>query len=297
MNYEKTKTIMKKSNKEEKEFGIDYYMNIYKGCSFGCIYCKSRSNLYHNGDFNEIKSKENILNILEHELSTKQFKGVVSLGSLSDPYNNQEKKLKLTRKVLELILKYGFGVSIETKSDLIIRDIDLLQKISKNNNVIVKISITTPSDKLAKILEPNVISSTKRFKLVKTLNKNGIYTGINVMPILPFLTDNENDLKRLIELAYINNAKFVYTDFELHLRSKVKDYFYDKLSTNYLAIVKDYKMYFKNTSICEPLEKEKLVNFFASTCKNYQLLYKKSDIVKDFKKIKPTTNTQISLFS
>ena len=129
MEYVKTRTIMTKSDQGEKWFGIDYHMNLYKGCSFGCIYCDSRSDCYHISNFDEVKSKVNALEILEQELSSKGYRGVVSFGTLSDPYNPCEEELEITRNALKLILKYGFGVSIDTKSDLILRDLDLLKEI------------------------------------------------------------------------------------------------------------------------------------------------------------------------
>ena len=125
-------------------------MNLYKGCPFGCIYCDSRCETYRIDHFDEVRIKENSLEILEEELKSKGLKGVVSFGTLSDPYNPEEEHLELTRKALELIKQYKFGVSIDTKSDLILRDLDLLKEISLNNNVIIKISITTHDDSLAK---------------------------------------------------------------------------------------------------------------------------------------------------
>ena len=187
----KTKTIMTKSNQGNRWFGIDYHMNLYKGCPFGCIYCDSRCEAYHIENFDEVRIKENALEILEEELKSKGLKGVVSFGTLSDPYNPEEKELELTRNALKLIAKYKFGVSIDTKSDLILRDIDLLQEISEYNNVIIKISITTYDDELARKLEPKVITSTKRFQVLKILRQNNIYAGVIMTPVLPFLTDTE----------------------------------------------------------------------------------------------------------
>ena len=128
---------MTKSDQGSRWFGIDYHMNLYKGCPFGCIYCDSRSDAYHIDNFDEIRSKVDALKILEEELASKGYKGVVSFGTLSDPYNELESKYEITRGALELIKKYEFGVSIDTKSDLILRDIDLLKEIALKNNVII----------------------------------------------------------------------------------------------------------------------------------------------------------------
>lgn len=173
MEFIKAKTILTKVKYGADWYGIDYNMNLYKGCTHGCIYCDSRSNCYHIDNFDIVRGKENALYILEKELS-KKSRGIIGIGAMSDTYNPLEQQYEQTRKALELIAKYGFGVSIDTKSDLILRDIELLEKINLNNNVIVKFTITTPNDELSKIIEPNVCVSSRRLKAIKILNDNGI---------------------------------------------------------------------------------------------------------------------------
>jgi len=146
MEFIATKTILTKVKYGADWYGIDYNMNLYKGCSHRCIYCDSRSDCYHIANFDIVRGKANALNILEQELSKKREKGVVGIGSMSDTYNPKELKYEQTRGALKLISKYGFGVSIDTKSDLILRDLDLLKEINTKNNVIVKFTITTPND-------------------------------------------------------------------------------------------------------------------------------------------------------
>ena len=147
MEFVKAKTILTKVKDGSEWYGVDYNMNLYRGCSHGCIYCDSRSNCYHIDNFDRVRGKENALYILEKELSKKRAKGVVGIGSMSDTYNQLEIKYEQTRGALKLISKYGFGVSIDTKSDLILRDLDLLKEINSKNNVIIKFTITTPDDK------------------------------------------------------------------------------------------------------------------------------------------------------
>ena len=144
----------------------------------------------------EIRGKENTLYILEKELSKKREKGVIGIGSMSDTYNPLENQFEQTRGALKLISKYGFGVSIDTKSDSILRDIDLLKEINSKNNVIVKFTIATQNDELSRIIEPNVCISTKRFSALKILNENGIFAGIMMNPVLLFITDKEEDIKK-----------------------------------------------------------------------------------------------------
>ena len=291
----KTRTIMTKSNRGQRWFGSDYHMNLYRGCSYGCIYCDSRADAYHINNFDVIKTKENALQILEEELASKQQKGVVSFGTLSDPYNELEKDYKITRGALELIKKYEFGVSIDTKSDLILRDIDLLQDIQKNNNVIIKISVTTYDDALAKVLEPNVISSSKRFAVLKKLRENNIYAGILMTPVLPFVTDSEKNMKECVKMAAKNNAKFIYTKMGLNLRKKVKEYYYKHIDELYPGLAKDYQVVYGNNVTCNSLQYNHILETFILECNKYHLLCDMEEIVKDYKKTIPNRE-QISLF-
>lgn len=163
------------TNKNTSWFGTNYTFNIYKGCSHGCIYCDSQSDVYKIKEFDKIKVKENALEILEKELKSKKNKGVVATGSMSDPYNPLEKDLLLTLDALKLVEKYNFGLSIATKSDLITRDIDIIKEISKKNPTIVKITITTFKDALAKKIEPYAPLSSKRFEALEKLSNKGIF--------------------------------------------------------------------------------------------------------------------------
>ncbi len=234
MEFINAKTILTKVNNGNEWYGVDYNMNLYKGCSHGCIYCDSRSNCYHIDNFDKVRGKENALAILESELIRKKNKGVVGIGAMSDTYNPLERVYEQTRGALKLISKYGYGVSIDTKSNLILRDLDLLKEINTKNNVIVKFTITTPHDELSKIIEPNVCPSSERLKAIKELSDNGIFTGIMLNPTLPFLTDKEEDIKLLVQLAHQAGAKFIHTYMGMTLRENQRDYYYDKLDQNIL---------------------------------------------------------------
>lgn len=295
MEYVKTRTIMTKSDQGEKWFGIDYHMNLYKGCSFGCIYCDSRSDCYHINDFDTVKTKVDALAILEQELSSKGYKGVVSFGTLSDPYNKEEEKLELTRNALKLILKYGFGVSIDTKSDLILRDIDLLKEIAKNNSVIIKISITTADDKLAKNIEPFVPSSTRRFEVLSELRKNGLYAGILMTPVLPFLTDTEDNIRAMVKKSKESKANFIYTKMGMNLRTNQRTYYYEKLDKLYPGLSIDYEAVYGNKYVCSSLQYRHLMELFLDLCHQNGILTEMEDIIEAYKKIIPM-NEQISLF-
>lgn len=294
MEFIKAKTILTKVKYGANWYGIDYNMNLYKGCTHGCIYCDSRSNCYHIDNFDIVRGKENALYILEKELSKKSI-GIIGIGAMSDTYNPLEQQYEQTRKALELIVKYGFGVSIDTKSDLILRDIELLKKINLNNNVIIKFTITTPNDELSKIIEPNVCVSSRRLKAIKILNDNGIFAGIMMNPVLPFITDNEKDIKELVKLASENGAKFIHTYMGMTLRENQRDYYYEKLDESFKELKEKYMKYYGDRYDCIAPNYKKLYKVFTEECDKYNILYNMEDIIKAYKKMK-INNKQISFF-
>ena len=223
------KTILTKNKYPQYWFGNDYNMNLYRGCHHGCIYCDSRSECYQNDSFDTVMVKKDVLTLLQKELSRKRKKGVVGIGAMSDTYNSFEKELEITRGALKLIRDYHFGVSLETKSDLVVRDIDLFLDIQKYNDVIIKLSITTVDDQLSKVIEPYAPVSSQRFRAIKQLSDAGVFTGILMHPVLPFITDNEENIKEMVRLAYQNGAKFIHTYFGVTLRDRQRDYYYQNL--------------------------------------------------------------------
>ena len=282
MEFIKAKTILSKVKYKNEWYGIDYNMNLYKGCSHGCIYCDSRSNCYHIDNFDIIRGKENALLILEKELSQKKEKGVIGIGAMSDTYNPLEKKYKQTRGALKLIAKYNFGVSIDTKSNLILRDIDILKEINRKNNVIVKFTITTPKDELSRIIEPNVCVSSKRLEAIKVLANSGIFVGIMMNPVLPYISDKEEDIKNLVRLAHQSGAKFIHTYMGMTLRENQRDYYFSKLDRHFPSVKDKYKKYYGNRYNCTPPNYQKLYKTFTEECQKYGILYQMSDITRLF---------------
>jgi len=295
MEYIKAKTILTKVKYGNEWYGIDYNMNLYRGCCHNCIYCDSRSDCYHINNFDVVKGKENSLHILEQELITKRKKGVIGIGSMSDTYNPIEKELEQTRGALKLISKYSFGVSIDTKSDLILRDIDLLKEINDKNSVIVKFTITTPKDDLAKVIEPNVCVSSKRLQAIKALADNGIFVGIMMNPVLPFITDKEDDIRELVRLAGENGARFIHTYMGMTLRDSQKNYYYDKLDKYFVGVKDKYIKYYGNRYNCLVPNYKRLYKVFTDECNKYGILYNMKDIIREYKK-ENKDNEQISLF-
>ncbi|MFP4698710.1 MAG: radical SAM protein [Eubacteriales bacterium] len=293
MEYIKAKTIVTR-NKNKSWFGTDYNMNIYKGCSHGCIYCDSRSSCYQINNFDRIKIKENALEIIRNDLRRKVKKGIVGTGAMSDPYNPYEKDLLLTRHSLELINAFGFGLSIVTKSPLITRDIDVIRDIAKHSPVIIKMTITTANDELCKKIEPNVAESSKRFRSLKKLIDNNIFSGIILMPILPFINDTKENILNIIKLAKNNGAKFIYPSFGVTLRQNQREYFYNKLDQFFPNIKLKYIQQYGDRYKCGSKKAKKLYHIFANECEKQGLLYSMDSIIRGYKL--KYQNDQINFF-
>ncbi|RDU23336.1 SPL family radical SAM protein [Anaerosacchariphilus polymeriproducens] len=289
------KTLVQKVKYDNnKWFGIDYNINLYKGCSHGCIYCDSRSNCYQIEDFDRVRVKENTSEILRRELKSKKMKGVIGIGAMSDTYNPYEAKLKVTRRALELIDEFGFGISIDTKSALVTRDIDIIQRIVNRHSGIVKLTITTADDLLSKIIEPNVNASSKRFETIKELSREGIFCGVLLAPLLPFITDTEENIKEIVRLAYENGAKFVYGMYGVTLRENQREYFYEQLNNKFEGLTSKYREQYKDAYFCNSLKSRHLQKILEDECKQYGLFYKMEDIIENYKKKRDYQ--QISLF-
>ena len=201
------KTILTR-NKDTSWFGSDYNMNLYRGCSHGCIYCDSRSTCYHVEDFDRVCVKENALVLLRDELRRKVRTGVIGSGAMCDSYNPFERTELVTRHALELMDAFGFGASMLTKSPLILRDTDLYQEISTHSPVLCMMTITTADDGLSKKIEPGVPASSERFAAVRAMADQGLYTGVVMTPLLPFLEDTEQNIREMVKRTADTGARF-----------------------------------------------------------------------------------------
>lgn len=282
-------------NKNKTEFNCDYMLDLYKGCDLGCIYCDGRSSCYKNKEFDDVKAKKDCISILNKELRNKKKKGIISIGILSDPYNREEKELELTREALKLILKYGFGVIIHTKSDLVLRDIDLLKQIHENYITLVNISLSTSNDSISNKIEPFVCHSSVRFEVIKQLKENGLLCGITMKPVIPYITDKKEDLIQLIENAYKCKSDYILTDMKLTLRDQQRDYFLTKLEQYFYGISYQYRRVYNNRLNCETLKWKENYEILKNKCAEYSMYYQIEDINQMIEKRKKTV-TQISLF-
>ena len=293
MKYIDAKTILSKVYRGQYWFGIDYTMNLYKGCCHGCIYCDSRSDCYQIDHFDEVRAKSNANFLLRKELASKKQKGVIGFGAMSDPYNPFEKKEQITRNALEVILEYGFGVSIETKSPLITRDIDLFQKIYQRQPVILKVTITTADSILSRKIEPNAPSTLERLQAVKMLSEAGLFVGILMNPILPYINDTEENIKEMVRLAFLYKARFIHTYMCVTLRENQRMYYYQQLEKHFPEVLGYYRTFYTNKYECKPKNYQRLMYVFKKECEKYGILYKMSDIVASYKLKK---NEQLTLF-
>ncbi len=283
MRYIEAKSIVSSWSEGKNWFGNNYNMNIYRGCNHGCIYCDSRSDCYHVENFDEVRAKENALLILERDLKSKRKKGLVSNGAMSDPYNPFEAKYQLTRGALELIHKHGFGAGIITKSDLVTRDIDLLTKIREHSPAMVKMTITTFEDALCQKIETGVTPTSKRLTALKQLSQAGIFTGVLLMPILPFINDTEENIKNIVQAAAENGVDFIFPAFGVTLRQNQRVHFYQQLDKTFPGLKQKYINTFGNNYECFSPNKKNLYEVFKTECEKNNILYKMPQIIEALK--------------
>lgn len=291
------KTILTKTKPQNLSwFGYEYTMNLYRGCCHGCLYCDSRSTCYHVENFDTVHAKENALPILQKELARCIKTGVVASGAMSDPYNPFEAKELLTRHSLQLLDAYEFGASLATKSDLIIRDIPILQDIQKHSPVLCKITITTPQDTLAAKIEPHAPSSSRRFAALRTLADAGIFCGVLLMPVLPFLEDDTNSIQQLVEKVAETGARFIYADFGVTMREGQREHFLTGLDKAFpgQGLGQKYRNRFGYRYHCASPKAKQLWQVFAATCNKAGLLCQMRDIIAAYRQ--GFGNRQLSFF-
>lgn len=288
MHYQKVKGLLSKDNG----------MNIYRGCTHGCIYCDSRSKCYNmDHDFEDILVKENALELLEKELSSKRKRCMVSFGAMSDPYLHHEKKLLYTRRALEIINKYKRGVSIQTKSDLILRDLDLLKEINTHSKCIVNITLTTYDEDLCKILEPNVCSSKRRYEVLKILDENNIKTIVWLDPFLPFINDNKENIIGLLDYIVKSHVFGVICfNIGLTLREGNREYYYEKLDKYFKDLKNKYiKKYAYSYEVVSD-NNAYLLNLIKEICQKNNIIYDIDYLFKYMHEYKSMDSTQLTLF-
>ena len=256
-------------------------INIYRGCTHGCIYCDSRSECYQMSHaFEDVEVKENAPQLLESALRSKRKRCMIGTGAMCDPYLHAERELRLTRRCLELISQYEFGVSLLTKSDLVIRDIDLLEEINRKSKAVVQMTLTTFDDDLCRIIEPNVCPTSRRFEVLCEMRERGIPTVVWLSPLLPFINDTEENIQGIIEYGERARVHGILAfDIGVTLRDGDRQYFYSRLDEHYPGLKKQYMdMYGNAYEVGSPRKKE-LMAFFKRLCRERQM---ETDINKLF---------------
>lgn len=280
----RARTILQKVRYNGDEwFGIDYTMNLYRGCCHGCIYCDSRSECYRVDDFDTVHVKFDALALLNRELRSRRTRGIVGVGAMSDSYNPFERKLEVTRGALELIERYGFGVSVDTKSTLITRDIDLLRAIGESGGAIAKITITTADDNLARLIEPHAPLPSERFAALAELADAGVFCGVLFTPTLPFLTDDDATVRGVIEGAAAAGARFIHHMTGVTMRDRQRDYFMEQAAAIDPTLPERYRKTFGDRYFCNSPRATENRTLFRALCKEHGLLWRMSDIVAAYK--------------
>lgn len=251
-------------------------MNVYRGCVHGCIYCDSRSSCYQMDHlFEDVAVKIHAPELLEEALSKKRKKSVLFTGSMSDPYNPHERELKVTRRCLEVIEKYGFGVSPLTKSDLILRDMELLQRIHHKARCVVQMTLTTCDEDLCRIVEPNVCTTARRAEVLRAFHQAGIPTAVWIDPLLPFLNDTKENMQGLLDYCIEAGVKAIVTfRLGLTLRDGDRQYFYKQLDKHFPELKERYiRTYGEAYELPSPREKE-LQALLEDTCRKAGILFR-----------------------
>lgn len=274
-------------------------MNLYRGCSHGCIYCDSRSKCYHiEHDFEDIEIKENAIELLENALKRKRKKCMLGTGSMTDPYIPLESKIGNVRKALALVNQYGFGFTLITKSDRVLRDLDLLKAINDKTKCVVQMTLTTYVEDLCRKIEPNVCTTRERVTALKKLNEAGIPTVVWLCPILPFINDTEENIRGILE--YCIEAKvygIICFGMGLTLREGNREYFYSKLDKLFPSMKEKYMRTYGTQYQVNSLKNNKLMKLFHQVCEENGIIHDNSKIFEYLSKFEEKNNPiQLNLF-
>jgi len=261
------KTLVSRVRGLDTYFGLDYGMNLYRGCQHRCIYCDSRSLCYEIDGFDrEVLVKANAIELLEAELRRKRKRGIIGTGSMNDPYMPLEKDVRLTRRALETIAAYRFGVHVVTKSDLVVRDIDILRKIGRAASAAVSLTITTIDDRLSSRIEPGAPVSSARFAALRALAEAGIETRIALMPILPFIEDTWENVSAIVEEGHRCGVRAIVPWFGMSMRDRQRALFYGRLDELFPGLRARYEERFGEDYMCPSPSAEELFKRFVALC-------------------------------
>lgn len=270
-------------------FGLRYNMNLYRGCQHRCIYCDSRSECYRIDHFDdEVLVKTNAIPLLREELASKRRRGTIGLGSMNDPYMPLEAETRLTRQALAVIAEFRFPVHLITKSDRVLRDIDILTRIAQTY-ASVSFTITTADDELAGKVEPGAPGPSARLAAMKALTEAGIQTGVTMMPILPFIEDTEANIASIVEQASEVGATYILPWMGMSLRDRQRAYYYAQLDRHFPGLRARYERTYGDRYHCDSPKADQLYRYFESLCKE-------TGILTSITPYEPQAAEQLSLF-
>ena len=270
------KSLLRKGRYTDSWFICKYNMNLYRGCENACVYCDGRAEKYNvDGEFGkDISVKINALELLEKEIAKIKEKSIIALGGgVGDSYQKAENKYQLTKRVLELIYQYDFPVHILTKSNLIERDLDILKKINEKNGAIISFSFSSPDQKVVDVFEPGCASVEDKFRMLDDFKKAGFYTGIMLMPVIPFISDDEKSFINMLDKAKKVNVDFIVFSGMTLKTGRQKDHFYQCLSDNYPDLISKYDKIYTGDKwgSASGIYYSKINNLFHSTARNYKI--------------------------
>ena len=264
----------------EPWFGIRWTVNLYRGCCHGCIYCDSRSSCYQVHAFDTVRCKRDALRLMEAELRAKRSRGIVGMGAMSDPYNPFERQARLTRGALELLARHGFGAAVITKSDLVARDAGLLAEIARLQPALAGITITAAQDRLSRLVEPGVCPTSARFAALEKLRAAGVFAGVLLMPVLPFLEDDLENILGIVRCAKDCGASFVYAMMGVTLRGNQRAWFYDRLDERFPGVSRRYERTFGEATLCLSPRSRELSAALGAACLEAGIPFQMPGIVK-----------------
>ncbi len=255
-------------------------MNVYRGCTHGCIYCDSRSSCYQmKHEFDDIEVKENAPELLEAALKAKRKRCMIGTGAMCDPYLHAERELEITRRCLELISRYEFGAAVLTKSDLIMRDIDLLEEINRKTKAVVQMTLTTADEAFCRIVEPNVCTTRRRFEVLCEMRDRGIPTVIWFTPLLPFINDTEENLLAIMDYARRAGCFGIISfGMGLTLREGDREYYYAALDKHFPGLKQRYISRYGNSYELPSPDNDRLMRLFVQECRQSGIEYRQDRI-------------------
>jgi DNA repair photolyase len=247
------KTLLHRIN--VKFLPFKWTINPYRGCEHSCVYCYGRYSheylgLNSNKDFEQIiKVKKNAGDILDAEFSRPWWrKSLVNIGSVTDPYQPAENTFGITRDILKIFLKHENPFIIGTKSNLILRDVDILEKIAQQTFLNVIITITTTDEELRKKIEPNSPTTNERLEAISKLSGAGVPVGVLFVPILPYLTDNEEAINDVMSAIANAGANFVIPSV-LNLKKSCKERYFAFLKNEFPHLIEKYQQLYSSAYV------------------------------------------------